>query len=149
MKNRFYLILLSVGLLALGLFIGYFYRDRSANFASYDSNLADLSMAILMMDALQHKKFDVLESALAAEIEGKTSEMVLLYDKYKFNEGDYVRCVVTRKARALYENKKILVSRGKLEDLDYPYNQVKTYFESSCEGKPSHDNWTEVNKPAK
>jgi hypothetical protein len=75
--------------------------------------------------------------------------MVLLYDKHKFSEGEYVRCVVTRKARALYEKKKILVSREKLEELDYPYNQVKAYFESNCEGKPSHDDWTAVDKPAK
>ena len=149
MKKRLYLILLSVGLLALGASLGYFYRDRSANFMVYDKNLADLGIPIFMMDALQHKKYDALENLLVADIEGRTSMMVLLYDKYKFKEGEYVRCVVTRKARALYEKKKILVSREKLEEIGYPYDQVTAYLASNCEGKPSHDDWTEINKPAK
>lgn len=149
MKKRFYLVLLSVGLFALGTLVGYFYRDRSAVFAIYDGHLFDLSMTILMIDALQHKKYDVLEKALVAKIEGGTSGMVLLYDEHRFKEGEYLRCVVTRKARALYEKKKILMSREKLEELDYPYEQVTAYFASNCEGKPSHDDWTEVNKPAK
>ena len=149
MKKRFYLVLLAVGLLALGAFLGYFYRDRSANFAVYDSNLAGLGTTILIMDALQHQKYDILENILAADIEGKTSGMVLLYDKYKFSEGEYIRCVVTRKARVLYEKKKILVSRQKLEELGYPYDQVKAYFASNCEGKPSHDDWTTVDRSTK
>lgn len=149
MKKRFYLIVLSVGLLALGASIGYFYRDRSVDFASYDRHLFDLSMTILMMDALQHKKYDVLENALVANIEGGTSGMVLLYDSHKFHEVERLRCAVTRKVRALYEKKKILVSREKLEELGYPYDQVKAYIESNCEGQPSHDDWTSVNKPTK
>lgn len=149
MKKRIYLALLIAGSLLLGATAGYFYRDRSADLASYDSSLVDLSMKVLMMDALQHKKYDVLEGALASDIEGGISTMVLLYDRYKFNEAERVRCAVTRKVRVLYENKKILASREKLEELDYPYGQVTTYLASNCEGKPSHDNWTAVNKPAK
>jgi hypothetical protein len=149
MKRRLYLIVLSVGSLALGASIGYFYRDRSAEFASYDRHIFDLSMTVLMSDALRHKKYDLLEKYVAAEIERATSGMVLLYDRYKFHERELLRCAVTRKARVLYENKKILVSREKLEELDYPYDQVKAYFESNCEGQPSHDDWTAVGKPTK
>lgn len=149
MKKTLSLILLGIALLILGMSAGYFYRDRSAKFESYDNHVVNLSIPILMMDALQHKKYDVLENILASDIEGKTSGMVLLYDKYRFVEGEYLRCVVTRKLRALYEKKKIFVSREKSEELGHPYDQVKTYLESNCEGKPSHDDWTTVNKPTK
>lgn len=142
MKKWLYLTLSGITLLALGASAGYFYRDRSAVFAIYDSNLADLSMPIFMMDALQNKNYDVLENLLASDIEGRTSMMVLLFDKHKFKEGEYVRCAVTRKARALYENKKILASREKLEELDYPYTEVTEYFKSNCEGNPSHSDWS-------
>jgi hypothetical protein len=147
MRKRLYLALWIASSLIIGASAGYFYRDRSADLASYDSSLVDVSMKVLMMDALQNRKYDVLESALASDIEGGMSRMILLYDRYKFNEAERLRCAVTRKARVLYENKKILASREKLEELEYPYGQVTTYLASTCEGKPSHDNWTEVNKP--
>ena len=105
-------------------------------------------MTISLMDAFRYKEYDILETILAGKLEGETSWMVLLYDKYKFNErGEYLRCALTRKVRVLFENKKIFASPERLEYLDY--DQVKTYLDSNCAGKPSHDNWNAVNKPTK
>lgn len=144
MKKRIYMILLSLALLALGLSLGYFYRDRSANFERYDRYLQELTTNIFLMDAFRHKEYGILETILAGKLESGTSWMVLLYDENKFNDrGEYLRCTITRKVRVLFEDKKIFASPERLEYLDY--DQVKTYLDTNCAGKPSHDNWNSVN----
>ncbi len=144
MKKRLFLIVMSMIWLALGASIGYFYRDRSADFARYDRSLFEMSMTILMIDSLKQKKYDMVENLLADNIEGVASLMVPLYNRYKFHQGELLRCAVTRKVRALYDEKKILSSREKLEEIDYPYREITEYLGSNCEGKPSHNDWTDV-----
>lgn len=137
-------MVMSVIWLAVGVSIGYFYRDRSADFARYDRSLFEMNMTILMIDALKHKKYDMADHILAGHIEGIASLMIPLYNRYKFHQGELLRCAVTRKTRVLYDEKKILSSRKELEEINYPYREVTEYLGSNCEGKPSHDDWTDL-----
>lgn len=149
MKRLIYRILLGLGLVTLGASLGYFYRDRSANEQAYENQVASLGIPILMMDALQDKKYKLAEEILASNIEAKTSNMVFYYDKYKFSEGKYGRCAVTRRLRELYDKKKIFGSRQKSESRGVLYTEVMAYFASNCKGKPSRDDWTATNGQAK
>jgi uncharacterized membrane protein len=146
MKKRIFVIVMSVIWLTIGASVGYSYRDRSAYFVLYDRSLSDMSMMVHMMDALKQKKYDVVERLVVGYMEGVASMMIPLYNKYEFHQGELIRCAVTRKARVLYEEKKILSSREELEELGYPYREVTEYLVSNCEGKPSHDDWTALGK---
>ena len=135
-KKIFVTILVFVMAVVFSYYWGYLCAKKENNYREYDDANIRLANSIVMLDAVSLKKNDVANKFILLNLESDFELMVSLYEANGYQGNEYMRCVVSRRIRSLKEKKLIFVD-------DVPWG-VSLYLDKECMGKPSHENWMQL-----
>ncbi len=131
---------LSVGLYSWGYLCGL----QSGNFTEYDILLFNLTNNILISDALEIDEPETIEPMIKSKIELDFIRMAQLYKEHKFKNGEYLRCVISRRVRKFKENGQVMTDIETLKEIDFSIDKINDYLKTECLGEPSHTNWAKL-----
>lgn len=118
---------------------GFWYGQRESDRELYNVLLQDVSNTILLRDAISSGNAEEVLPLTTSSIESDFAQLIVLYNRYSFEEREHIRCAISRRVRKLKETGAILADESNLEY--YPIEVVNEYLNGNCPGSPSHDNW--------
>lgn len=127
--------------LVVGLITGYWIGVENSTqlpLEIYEEKLLDTSNLILVVDAIENESASDVTPILKAKLERNFTQIVSMYLKYGFQEGEYSRCVISRRIRTEYASGNLLS--------EYPEDilaRVDDYLSNNCAGDPSSTNWVQ------
>lgn len=134
----------SAALILGGYYWGFICGQQDADNATYDQVLPRLTENILVRDAIVAKSVDTIRPLIDAAIVADFVRMIELYEKHGFENGEYLRCVVSRRIRKLKQDGQILSERAVAENQGWPMARIEQYLSAECLGEPSHADWNPV-----
>ena len=123
---------------------GYFLATKGNRFHDYDYILSDLGDQVFIFDAATIQDTNQIKQLSAAKIESDFFRIVQLQNKHGFSEFEDMRCAITKKVRALKEQRLIFKDKKTSEDSGIDVASVEDYLKTNCLGKPSRANWAEI-----
>lgn len=146
MIRKFFVICVGATVTLLGgYYWGFLCGKQSAADTAYEQVLQQLANYILIRDAIMAKGVDSIRPLVDAGIVADFVRMIDMYEKHGFENGEYVRCAVSRRFRKLKQDGHILSDRVASEKEGWPITKIEKYLNTECLGEPSHADWTRTN----